>query len=384
MEAMIMSTTRSVATLYQAVGKRPRPCGSIAAVLVALVLGMAAPSAQKPAPAAPDASMVPAQTVWPLPPEEPRIRYVSVLRGREDVGAAKNTTATSLKSVLLGKERMEAERPAPGRFGKPFGIAIDGYGRVIVADPAMGGVAVIDVQRRTYVTIGETSKQALFRSPFAVAVDEANNIYVGDTGLARVLVFGPDLGYRTAIGAKGELESPTGLAIDDARHRLYVVDARRHSMAVFDLASGRLLETVGGRGSGPRQFNFPTAVAVSPDGHVYITDTMNYRVQVLDPQLRFLRAFGSLGVKPGQFRRPKGVAVDADDIVYVTDADFNNVQLFTPDGQPLMFVGEFGDRPGQMLLPAGVAVDRARHRVYVAEQMNKRVQVFERVVAQPR
>ena len=49
-----------------------------------------------------------------------------------------------------------------------------------------------------------------------------------------------------------------------------------------------------------------------------------------------------------------------------------------------MWVGEFGTRPGQMILPAGVAVDRARHRVYVAEQMNKRVQVFERIVVSPK
>jgi sugar lactone lactonase YvrE len=276
---------------------------------------------------------------------------------------------------------MAAERPAPGRFGMPFGIAADGYGRVIVADPAMASVVVMDPQRHTFVAIGEVSKQVVFRTPFSIAVDEANNIYVGDTGLGRVLVFGPDLGYRTTIGAKGELESPTGLAVDDARHRLYVVDSRRHSVRVFDLASGRLLDTFGGRGNGPRQFNYPTSVAVGPDGRVYVTDTMNYRVQVFDPELRFVRTFGTLGIKPGQFRRPKGIAVDGDDIVYVVDADFNNFQMFTAEGQPLMFVGEFGNRPGQMVLPAGVAIDRARRRIYVAEQINKRVQVFERVTA---
>ena len=357
------------------------------AALFALVLGSALPSAQKPPkplPASPDLSLVPVQAVWPLPPEEPRLRFVSLLRGRDDIGAPKPSTASSLKSVLLGRQRMSAEQPPPGTFGKPFGIAIDGYGRVIVADPAMGGVAVLDAQRKMFTRIGEASKQALFRSPFAVAVDEANNIYVGDTGLARVLVFGPDLGFRTAIGANGELTSPTGLAIDDARHRLYVVDARRHSLVVFDLATGRLVERVGERGIGPREFNFPTAVATGPDGQIYVTDTMNYRVVVLDPQLRFVRTFGSLGIKPGQFRRPKGIAVDADQVVYVSDADFNNVQLFNPEGQPLMWVGEFGTRPGQMILPAGVAVDRARHRVYVAEQINKRVQVFERIVVQPK
>jgi DNA-binding beta-propeller fold protein YncE len=344
-------------------------------------------SAQKPAARgqpAPDLSLVPVQTVWPLPPEEPRIRYLSVVRGRADVGAAKPSASTSLMAVLLGRERMAAEKPPPGTFGKPFGIAADGYGRLIVADPAMGGVAVIDAERRMFTSIGEASKQAFFRSPLAVAVDEANNIYVGDTGLARVLVFGPDLAHRATIGAGGEIEAPSGLAVDDARHRLYVVDARRHRLAVFDLATGRFLEAVGQRGGGPRQFNYPTGVAVAPDGGVYVTDTMNYRVQVLDPQLQFVREFGSLGVKPGQFRRPKGIAVDADQVVYVSDADFNNVQLFTADGKPLMWIGEMGSRPGQMILPAGVAVDRARHRVYVAEQINRRVQVFERLVTQPR
>jgi hypothetical protein len=42
-------------------------------------------------------------------------------------------------------------------------------------------------------------------------------------------------------------------------------------------------------------------------------------------------------------------------------------------------VGGPGPRPGQMILPAGVAVDRASRRIYVCEQQNKRVQIFERV-----
>jgi DNA-binding beta-propeller fold protein YncE len=379
MRPMSSSSSRSLD------GRRPRlrpACATASTVLVLFSLTTIMLSAQKPKPpqpAAPDLSRVPVQTVWPLAPEEPRMRYVAVYRGSEDVGAARRSTTSSLKSALLGRDRVAGERPAPGTFGKPFGVATDGFGRVIVADPATASVAVMDPRRHAFTTIGESSKPALFRTPFSVAVDEANNIYVGDTTLGRVLVFGPDLAYRATIGQKGELESPTGLAVDDARHRLYVVDARRHSVLVFELASGRLTDWMGGRGVGPLQFNFPTGVAVGPDGRIYVTDTMNYRVQVIDPQLRFVRAFGSLGIKPGQFRRPKGIAVDADSVVYVADADFNNVQLFTPEGQPLMWVGEFGIRPGQMVLPAGVAVDRTRHLIYVAEQITKRVQVFERV-----
>jgi DNA-binding beta-propeller fold protein YncE len=150
------------------------------------------------------------------------------------------------------------------------------------------------------------------------------------------------------------------------------------------LATGRLLRTVGRRGAGPGEFNFPTAVAVGPNGRVYVTDTMNYRVEVFDADLTFVSTFGTLGVRPGQFRRPKGIAVDGDNVVYVVDSDFNNFQMFTSDGETLMWVGELGERPGQMQLPAGIAVDRTRRRIFVTEQVNQRIQVFERLAATPR
>jgi DNA-binding beta-propeller fold protein YncE len=86
-------------------------------------------------------------------------------------------------------------------------------------------------------------------------------------------------------------------------------------------------------------------------------------------------------VNPGQFRRPKGIAVDQENVVYVADSDFNNVQMFDSQGQPLLAVGQHGERPGEMLLPAGVAASPAQRRIYVAEQLTRRVQVFERVGA---
>jgi DNA-binding beta-propeller fold protein YncE len=125
---------------------------------------------------------------------------------------------------------------------------------------------------------------------------------------------------------------------------------------------------------------------VGPDGKVYVSDTMNCRVQVFDRELGWLRSFGSLGVTPGQFRRPKGIAVDRDNVVYVVDSDFNNFQMFDDKGRPLLAVGQYGPRPGQMILPAGIAVGREQRRVYVTEQVSRRVQVFERVgpgLAQP-
>jgi DNA-binding beta-propeller fold protein YncE len=354
----------------------------------ALVLGLllAAPAGPGAAgrPARPPDVKTPVQTVWPSPPDEPRIRYVDVYSGAVDVGAARKTRSLSLKEALLGKNRVAGQVVDPNAFSKPFGVAVDGFGRIIVSDTGQAAVFVADAERRTFVAIGEHTRQAPFRMPVAVAVDANNDIYVGDSLLGQVLVFGPDLAPKRTIGRQPDMVAPSGIAIDDARGRLYVVDARKHVLLVYEAASGKLLQKVGRRGAGPGEFNFPTGVAVGPDGRVYVTDTMNCRVEVFRSNLAFETSFGELGVRPGQFRRPKGIAVDADNVVYVVDSDFNNFQMFTPAGDILMWVGELGERPGQMQLPAGIAVDRARRRILVAEQVNKRVQVFERVGAPQR
>jgi sugar lactone lactonase YvrE len=346
------------------------------ALLLIAALAGAGVAAEKITPAA---DKTPVQTVWPLPPDEPRIRYVTVYSGAEDVGAVRKAKTLSLRDALLGRNRSAGERRNANGFLKPFGVAVDGFGRFIVSDTAQAAVFVMDVERHAFTAIGEHTNQAPFRVPVGVAVDALNNIYVGDSGLAEVLVFGPDLALKRTIGRRPELVAPSGLAVDDARGRLYVVDARRHVLLVYELASGRLARTIGRRGSGPGEFNFPTGVAVGPDGRVYVSDTMNYRVEVFDTGLAFVSSFGTLGVRPGQFRRPKGIAVDAESVVYVVDSDFNNFQMFTPEGDALMWVGELGERPGQMQLPAGIAVDRARRRIVVTEQVNRRIQLFERV-----
>lgn len=352
-----------------------------AAVFIAGLTSPVLP-AEKPRPA-PDRT--PVQTVWPPAPDEPRIRYIGVYAGAEDIGAARKARTASLKDALLGKSRAAGGgQERSNGFVKPFGVAADGFGRFIVTDTAQAAVFVMDVERRTFAAIGEHTAQAPFRVPVAVTVDADNNIYVGDSGLARVLVFGPDLASKRTIGREGELVAPSGLALDELRDRLYVVDARKHALLVYELSTGRLLRTVGRRGEGPGEFNFPSAVAAGPDGRVYVSNTMNYRVEVFDADLSYRSSFGSLGVRPGQFRRPKGIAVDADNVVYVVDSDFNNFQMFTSDGDILMWVGELGERPGQMQLPAGIAVDRARRRILVAEQVNRRIQQFERIASRTR
>ena len=73
-------------------------------------------------------------------------------------------------------------------------------------------------------------------------------------------------------------------------------------------------------------------------------DSMNFRVQIFDPDGKFLRVFGKLGDSFGQFARPKGIGVDSEGHVYVVDSAFNNVQIFDETGRLLLFLVGLGTR----------------------------------------
>jgi hypothetical protein len=70
------------------------------------------------------------------------------------------------------------------------------------------------------------------------------------------------------------------------------------------------------------------------------------------------------------------VGVDSEGHIYVADTSFGNFQIFDQGGHLLLFVGSPGGGPGEFFLPAGLYID-GRDRIYVADQGNARVQVFE-------
>src|SRR5260370_13406517 len=123
---------------------------------------------------------------------------------------------------------------------------------------------------------------------------------------------------------------------------LYVTD---HSQRVTVISpAGTVLRRWGKPGSGPGEFRFapfdpstPTDVegkiAVGPDGSVYVSDSGNGRVQVFTPQGRFVRQFGSFGSGKGQFLRPSDLAVDGADNVYVEDDQAQTMSKFSPAGK---------------------------------------------------
>ena len=207
----------------------------------------------------------------------------------------------------------------------------------------------------------------------AVATDSQDRVFVFNRGDHPVAVFDPAGKPLFSWGA-GLFVRPHGIWIgpDDA---VYLTDDLDHTVHKFT-PEGERLWTLGTSGkpsstgatsvdfrtirqAGP-PFHYPTNLAPSPSGDVYIADGYgNARIHKFSPDGRLLLSWGEPGSGPGQFHVPHGIAVDAAGIVYVADRENSRLQLFSPAGE---FLAQWED----VARPCDLVIDAAG-RVYVAE-----------------
>jgi len=348
-----------------------RPAGRAAASLTTVTLLLAAIVLASCAtePKAPEAKRL----VWPPAPETARIEFVRSLFSEEDLGR----DVTFNEKVI---EFVSGRKPPANRISEPMALALSDDGeRVYVSDYAQLAVFVFDFGKKTFNKIG---KDEPFARPFGIGLDADENLYVVEQEKKGVNVIDRQ-GRSIRFITHSSLDRPSGLAIDRARRRIYVVDtghtrSTEHTVKVFDL-DGKLLGHIGeGKGTAQGQFLFPTYVAVDAAGDVYVTDTLNSRIQKFDPEGHFLAQFGDRGTGWGNFDKPKGAAIDTFGNLYVVDSGWGNVQIFNPKGEVLLFFGGRGQYPGMLLNPAGIAIDH-KNRIYVGDYLNHRVEVYQLV-----
>jgi sugar lactone lactonase YvrE len=150
-------------------------------------------------------------------------------------------------------------------------------GKVYLAD--RGCVHLFTEGGRYLGSIG----QGYLEGPWGVAVDRQGNIYVADTLNFSLFAFSPSGRLLWQKGgekssAKREFGLPSGLAIDKKNERLFVADALRQKIYLYDLKGNRLGEA--GNESGAFRFSFPRGLAYSSDGYLYVADTEQKRVAV--------------------------------------------------------------------------------------------------------
>jgi hypothetical protein len=210
-----------------------------------------------------------------------------------------------------------------------------------------------------------------------ISVDRSDNVWVFErcgantcdgSSLAPILEFDPSGNLLKSFGA-GMFVSPHGLSLDKDGN-VWVTDygqgKGKGEQVVGFSPEGKVLLTLGKAGvagDGPDTFNKPSAVAVAPNGDIFVADghggDSNARIVKFSKDGRFIKAWGRKGSAPGEFDNPHAVAIDSKGRLFVGDTNNNRIQIFDQNGKFLTEWKQFGR-------PSGIFID-AKDNIYVAD-----------------
>jgi sugar lactone lactonase YvrE len=147
---------------------------------------------------------------------------------------------------------------------------------------------------------------------------------------------------------------------------------------------GKLIKSIGKKGTGPGEFDQPHALAFDSKGRLVVGDRGNNRIQILDQDGKFIS-------ETAQFGRPSGIFIDKTDTIYVADSESGSVNPNRPQWRRGIRSGKLSDNKVVFLIPdpetrnapefrgtsaaEGVAVD-SQGNIYGAEVGPKRVMKY--------
>ena len=123
----------------------------------------------------------------------------------------------------------------------------------------------------------------------------------------------------------------------DLNLNLYATTTMDHKVHKLG-RNGKMIKTIGHYGKKNAEFNFPNGLRVSPNNDLYVCDSGNNRIQVLDLELNFKHSFGKKGNGKGQFDFPSDVAFDSSGCIYVADNGNSRIQVFTQNERHILTI----------------------------------------------
>lgn len=278
------------------------------------------------------------------------------------------------------------------KASRPGGIGISPWsGHLYVCGMDIHSVLIVERSQAKIVT-RLTHEDML--CPVQIAfMKSLGEIYVTDKWKHCVHVFSKDGEYLRAIGQKGSrpgtFRSPEGIATDNAQHQIYVVDTGNDRVQVLQ-PDGKSVDILGvvSRQQPTNtstvwtnaeitctELNAPTGVAVTND-RVIILDSGNKRVKVYNKHNKSkIIEFGAMGQRKGQFRQPEVLAVDPMGFILVGDSGNCRVQVFKQNGQLVRVFGGLGTAPGRFGWISGIHVTKQLD-VIISDTKNHCVNFF--------
>jgi sugar lactone lactonase YvrE len=261
---------------------------------------------------------------------------------------------------------------------------------------------------------GSAATGAEVHSPFGIAVDSYGNLYIADAPNNRVRMVNTSGAISTIAGNglaaySGDggpaifagLNNPTGVAVDSSGD-VFIADERNNRIRKID-PSGTI-STVTGNGivgnsgdGGPAtsaRLYYPTGIAVDGFGDLYIADSNNQRVRKVDGSgvITTVAGTGTVGYNCNNgtatgvgLHTPYGVAVDGSGNLYIADYGNQCIRKVDASGNittvagngTASYGGDFGPAiSAELNYPTGVAVDSSGN-LFIADYVNNRIRVVD-------
>jgi RHS repeat-associated protein len=234
-----------------------------------------------------------------------------------------------------------------------------------------GGASGAAAQRMGAIETLPASSPAL-DGPTAITTDATGAVWIADTRRQQIRRRGPDgtvstvagtgaYGYRASddggAATAARLSSPQGVAVVDGGERgpvVYVADTQANRVRRIG-GDGRITTVAGGGTTlgdgGPAtsaRLHGPTAIAVAPEGSLFIADTNGHRIRQVgtDGTITTVAGTGASGLSgdggpaaAAKVRAPAGIVVDADGRVLFSDTGNRRVRRINTDGTIETIVG---------------------------------------------
>ena len=262
---------------------------------------------------------------------------------------------------------------------------------------------------------GGPASEAQLQNPCKIATDKSGNLFIADQGNARIReVSGGNINTVAGNGTNGytgdggaataaNISDPCGVVVDPSGN-LYFSQTDSTNSAVREAPASGTTSTIAGTSSGAgfsgdggpaknAQVNAPTALARDSAGTLYIADSLNNRVRIVDSN-------GNISTKAGNgvaqyagdgqlawrasLHNPQGLAVDAAGNLYIADT-LNHCIREVAGNIISTFAGICGVTGGfsgdggpatkaQLNYPKDVAVD-ASGNVFIVDSYNFRIRL---------